>query len=412
MTVRGNVERQNLLSQRIIEILKNNGSPNMGKSLSCFEITKKLRIQNRQNTTALSSFEDITRKVYHALVELQQAGMLHQVNERWRLTKRGSKVKTDDKNEFYQSGITHQVNEHRRLTKGGSKGKTDENKNLVLFSLLTQRKTPETKNSTDNLVYQSWVFAQMGDGKIVWGTLQNESELEAIVTSWRARQLTSTDQHLLPHITELPKFFNFVGAGVSSNIFPLFSVKRLVGKELWTRATKTRWEKCGLIIKCQKYPFAIREKKPVEQRSKLAKINQINRHPFISVTYLNWEVLPPGWWNNPKFFTNSKGKLSHALKPDDIERIKFIDNLLPEKQFVGKNCLGHRLYWVAVFPACVIAESAKYGNAAYIVRDKMNWRSILSRPKRQVIQLGPKVAYRIPHAHNFRSRIIAIVRKD
>jgi len=131
----------------------------------------------------------------------------------------------------------------------------------------------------------------------------------------------------------------------------------------------------------------------------------------ISAKRLKWEILPPGWWNDKKYIS-PQGASESTLKPNYIERLKFIDSLFPQQWFQGNNYLGRRSYYVAVFRSFVIAESAQYGNAAYVVYDMANWQSLLSRPKRQVLQLGPKIVTRIRHVSNAGVRIATIVGKD
>ena len=125
---------------------------------------------------------------------------------------------------------------------------------------------------------------------------------------------------------------------------------------------------------------------------------------------LKWELLPPGWWNNKKCFSRQDAS-EWTLKPDEIERLKFIDSLGPQQWFQGNNYLGRRSYYVAVFRTCVIAESAQYGNAAYVVYDIANWQSVLNHPKRQVLQLGPTSVTRILHIPNAVLRIAIIIGK-
>jgi len=399
---------QNFLKQQIIEILKNEKAIKSRGSLSFNDITKRVRKHNKNKK--LGSFQGTLEAVYNALYELNHSGMVRQANGRWHLTNMGPEFKTNEKIKLYQSRIIHQVFEPWRLKVMASKFTTNEKKGPILFNLLTQQKVAETKLSTDNLLFQHWVFAQIGNDKIIWGSLQNESELEAVVTSWRTSRLTSADPPLLLNITEFAAFLDLVGVGISSNIFPLFGVRHLIGKELWTRTAKqVSWGKRGTIIKFQIYPFALEEIKPIKQRIKPVKIKQSNLTQLILATRLNWELLPPGWWNDHKAYSRENGIIRQELNHDDIERLKFVDSLSPEKWFVGKNYLGRRSYYVAVFPTCVIAESAEYGNAAYVIRDTTDWRSILNRTKRQVIQLGPKIVTRIRHVHNANSRIAAIV---
>jgi len=131
----------------------------------------------------------------------------------------------------------------------------------------------------------------------------------------------------------------------------------------------------------------------------------------ISAKRLKWEILPPGWWNDKKYISQ-QGASESTLKQNYIERLKFIDSLVPQQWFQGNNYLGRRSYYVAVFRSCVIAESAQYGNAAYVVYDTANWQSLLSHPKRQVIGLEPTIVTRIRHVRNAGLRIATIVGKD
>ena len=328
--------RQDVLTQQIIDIFRAQASPNNLRSLSCYEITQKIRKNNWQNY----SFDETTQATYMALNELQQSGILHRVNERWRLTKMGFKVKTD------------------------------ETKSPILFTLLTYQRKPNGKKfiSGKDISFQCWVFAPLGDGTIKWGALQNQSEIEAFRTTWQSDRKALMNSSLLPNRTKQVMLADLVGVrvGFSSGIGSPFG-KKLIGGELYTKATKEEsWGKCGTIIERQTIPhLPFKKEKPAKQHfgqstitTRVSEIEPDSLAQPVVATPLNWEVLPPGWWNDPTKFAGELGILRHALTHYEIERLKFIDSLLPEKLFVGKNYLGRRSYYVAVFPGCVIAESA------------------------------------------------------
>jgi hypothetical protein len=166
----------------------------------------------------------------------------------------------------------------------------------------------------------------------------------------------------------------------------------LVGGQSW-----------GMIVSVEKIPHDL----PIEKPSKKRKLITQDK-TVISAIPLRWEVLPPGWWrergNNTKLLT-SKQRLHY----DRVERLKYIDSLNPEKVYLGKNYLGERIYYVAVFKSCVVAESATYGNAAYFVFDIENWQKILSHSKKDVLKLNDAVL-RVPHIFDWRTKIANVIR--
>jgi hypothetical protein len=135
--------------------------------------------------------------------------------------------------------------------------------------------------------------------------------------------------------------------------------------------------------------------------------------PFKKAKVINWEILPPGWWNDKKYIFNIESDTPEStLKSNIIERLKFIDSLSPHEWFQGKNYLGRRSYYVAVFQSCVIAESSQYGNAAYVVYDTSKWQSVLNRTKRQVLQFSPGIVSRVPHTLNANNKLAKIVQNS
>ena len=153
----------------------------------------------------------------------------------------------------------------------------------------------------------------------------------------------------------------------------------------------------GIIQSIKTYLWEKVKDKPIED-------------PSIKVKVINWEILPPGWRNDKKYIFNVESNNSESTLNSNItQRLKFIDSLSPNQWFQGKNYLGRRSYYVAEFQSCVIAESAQYGNAAYVVYDTSKWQSILNRTKRQVLQYSPGIVSRIPHTLNANNKLAKIV---
>ncbi|GEM_PF-3003667 len=156
----------------------------------------------------------------------------------------------------------------------------------------------------------------------------------------------------------------------------------------------------GIIGKIETFPMFLVPELP--QNARVEK-------PTVVARPLRWEVLPPGWWRRHFGLTKSESR-SQELGHDDVERLRFIDSLQPKEWYAGEDYLGRRSYYVAVFSNCVVAESATYGNAVYIVFDMQNWRTILSHTKRQVLDLDDCVVSRIPHILDWRSKLVGLVK--
>jgi hypothetical protein len=252
-------------------------------------------------------------------------------------------------------------------------------------------------------------LAPIGPQEVVWCRLKNKNDVEEIVRVWRSGDLRRRAR--LPGLLR-GKSKSMVP--INRHLVGVFDGKRRISVLEATPNSsrlhaaipkaKTRWRSYGTIVEIKKFPLFLPSEKLPETKGPI----QVER-PTIAATPLKWEVLPPGWWRKPLEVIRLRTS-TQRLRYDEVERLKFIDSLQPYEWYVGKDCLGHRSYYVAVFPTCVVAESATYGNAAYIVFDTRNWRTILSQTKRQVLKLGDTVVSRIPHALHWRSKVTRLIR--
>ena len=124
---------------------------------------------------------------------------------------------------------------------------------------------------------------------------------------------------------------------------------------------------------------------------------------------LSWEVLPPGWWNDPAYVQ----QISRAGENGElvIERLRFVDNLGPLERYIGHEKFGNDPYWVFVFDTHVVAECPMEGNAIYLVTGTSNWRNLLSRSKMGLLSAAPDRVRRIVHRGDWKSRLKRVLRK-
>jgi hypothetical protein len=248
----------------------------------------------------------------------------------------------------------------------------------------------------------------------MWCELQNKTDIEEVVRVWRSGELRMIYKrvHGLPS-KKKPAMRRYVV--MSRHLVEVYDgqkrISTLAAKPnmSWLRAKVPRgekiggWANYGTIVEIERFPLTLSQAKSLGMKRSIQK-----ERPAIVATTLQWEVLPPGWWRDGTRDPEYKAA-SQRLRDDEIERLRFVDTLKPQTWYAGKDYLGQRQYYVAVFRNCVVAESATYGNAAYVVFNTTDWRAILSQTKRQVLELGNTVVSRIPHTLNWRVRLAKLV---
>ena len=130
----------------------------------------------------------------------------------------------------------------------------------------------------------------------------------------------------------------------------------------------------------------------------------LNEHGAIETSnYLQWSVLPPGWWNDSKYTDQitKNSKTGQLL----IERLRYADQLNPLERWRSNEQLGSDPYWVFVFPRHVVAECPTHGNAIYIIKGTSDWRNLLNRPKADLLKGFPDRVVRIMHSGDWQSRL-------
>jgi hypothetical protein len=121
---------------------------------------------------------------------------------------------------------------------------------------------------------------------------------------------------------------------------------------------------------------------------------------------LDWEILPAGWWRAKSFDDLLSASPASPIRPWQEERLELLAGLNPTAWYRGYD-LGARIYYVALFPGIVVADSGDFGNALYyyLCRDD-SWKSVFRRSKREALQSG---ANRIIHTGNWQARVISLV---
>lgn len=122
-------------------------------------------------------------------------------------------------------------------------------------------------------------------------------------------------------------------------------------------------------------------------------------------TRLDWEVLPPGWWQRPVVHAKPKRR-SALLSSGELERIVALNKLSPKAWYVGSH-LGEELYYVAVFNNVVVADSPTIGNALYYLFCRgEEWKGVFRKSKADALEAGAK---RLVHSGEWRDRLKEIV---
>ena len=120
----------------------------------------------------------------------------------------------------------------------------------------------------------------------------------------------------------------------------------------------------------------------------------------------NWEILPPGEKPSIHF---SKQLASHGESTDtfDVNRLSFLDRYSVESIVEGKN--GFDGYYAYVFKNHCILESAKYGNATYII-PKENWEILSQKTKQELFDENVVIAKYV-HNETWKREMTSAIRK-
>jgi hypothetical protein len=239
---------------------------------------------------------------------------------------------------------------------------------------------------------ENWAVVPIGFRERILCFIKNDAQLEEILRIWRSGDIWASIKIRLLNYRKT--YLLQQGENVSLVKAKLPGLPMMQQMLLVERIGTTR--NYGYAIDIKKFSLNI----PREKSASVSKEK--------GIIQLQWEILPPGWWRTwkPEIGVNASSQRHYY---GEIERLRFLDKLNPERWYAGKNYLGKRIYYVAVFKNCVVAESAAYGNAAYFVFEVNNWRTILSRTKRDVLQLNEETVLRIAHVHNWQSRFTRII---
>lgn len=117
-------------------------------------------------------------------------------------------------------------------------------------------------------------------------------------------------------------------------------------------------------------------------------------------TRCNWEILPPG--KKPSAYL--KGQLKargEDIDTFDVARLEMLDKYNVEQ--IAEEINGFNGYYAYIFSKHCVLESAKYGNATYII-PKENWE-ILSQRTKQELTDQKVVVEKIIHTENWSNTI-------
>jgi tetratricopeptide (TPR) repeat protein len=143
-----------------------------------------------------------------------------------------------------------------------------------------------------------------------------------------------------------------------------------------------------------------------ESWAREAAINE-EKQSLQSVKYLDFEILPPGWQENPRFLKELERQLKTPKELKEIlARTAFMDTFNPKEKLKSKFSGYGRVYVVYVFDNHVVAECPLYGNAAFVLRVTDDWQSILKLTKQEVMRDYPNLVDRITHTGAWQERLV------
>ena len=120
----------------------------------------------------------------------------------------------------------------------------------------------------------------------------------------------------------------------------------------------------------------------------------------------NWEILPPG--EKPSIhLTRQLQKQGKQINTFDVDRLEELDKYTVEKVVEGIN--GFDGYFAYIFTKHCVLESAKYGNATYII-PKENWEQLSQKTKKELIDTQV-VIEKIIHKESWYSNLRQALRR-
>lgn len=123
-------------------------------------------------------------------------------------------------------------------------------------------------------------------------------------------------------------------------------------------------------------------------------------------TRCNWEILPPG--KKPSGHVKEQlQKLGYDFDTFDVARLEMLDKYEVEQIAEGIN--GFDGYYAYVFTKHCVLESAKYGNATYII-PKENWEIFSQKTKKELTDQNV-VIDKIVHTESWGKKIRMALQK-
>lgn len=135
-----------------------------------------------------------------------------------------------------------------------------------------------------------------------------------------------------------------------------------------------------------------------------ADINQ-----YLKTIRVNWQILPPGEdENNLGIILSNYKSADEKTKKELIDRYKFLSKLNPSQYIAGTD--GFRRYFGAQFKNdLVVFENIEYGNAIYVMYEK--WEELSKLSRIDLLKMKDRKFDRIVHIKKWKKKLRSLLKK-
>lgn len=143
----------------------------------------------------------------------------------------------------------------------------------------------------------------------------------------------------------------------------------------------------------------------------VARIKVIQQGRFFNIEEAAYQILPPDEIEIPEGIGG--GQRGPSIGPVRLpERLRFLEDLNPQKIVAGLTGFGTRTYQAYVFGSVAILETDQYGNALYAVRSE-NLNELAPLTKRQLVsRKGDGFLAKIVHSEKWQERVRSLLLKN
>ena len=130
---------------------------------------------------------------------------------------------------------------------------------------------------------------------------------------------------------------------------------------------------------------------------------------YLKTIRVNWQILPPGEdEHNLGIILSNYKSADEKTKKELIDRYKFLSKLNPSQYIAGTD--GFRRYFGAQFKNdLVVFENIEYGNAIYVMYEK--WEELSKLSRIDLLKMKDRKFDRIVHIKKWKRKLGSLLKK-